>query len=221
MYNIIKSSTKKLIRKGDNVNFRDFNGRPSNKNKQYSNGQSFRDLYAKNTKKEIVLEEVFPPEKPVTKVTPPQMVNKNITPPVSQPINSYQQPPMYYPNNIYTQPPMPSRNMSIPQSMPINPMQNQFVNYSQPAPYVSVPQKPFIPEPPPKPPEKPDPSKFVEEYVPTPPPKMVKAKTPIRKKEDHFDNSLGSFGGTFDENPDQSTSIADIPVMNNIDDYKI
>ena len=75
----------------------------------------------------------------------------------------------------------------------------------------------------PAPPEpvKPDPSKFVEERTETPPPKIVRVTVPVRKKVDNVNNEFGAFGSTFDGDTDQSTMITEIPVMNNVDDYKI
>lgn len=146
-----------------------------------------------------------------------QPVSRYINTPASQPVNRYQ-------NSVYIQQPaQPVR------SVPVQPQQSQFLYYTQnsatqqtPPPSPQPEQKPFIPVPPPQPQEKPDPSKFIEEYVPTPPPKMVKAKIPaIRKKVDKSNIDFGGFGGTFDDDPDQSTPIADIPVMNSIDDYKL
>lgn len=79
---------------------------------------------------------------------------------------------------------------------------------------VSPPTPPPLPKPDPPQPPKP------EIPVPTPPPRMVKPAPVKRRKVDDFSMDYGSFAGTFDDNPDQSTPIADIPVMN-IDDYKL
>ena len=79
----------------------------------------------------------------------------------------------------------------------------------------NIPVPPPLPKPDPPQPPKP------EIPTPTPPPKMVKANQPTVRKADRFSSDFGAFGGTFDTEPDQSTPIADIPVMNNIDDYKL
>ncbi len=200
------------------MSFRDFNGYSSNKIKRYVNGKSFRDMYSPNIKKETVQKEILPPEEPVPQTIISQPVNQYIQRPVSQPIINHQQ-SLHYSNSVHIQTSV--KNMNVPQSIPIHHVQNQFSNHIPQNHYASIPQPTNIPEPP-KIPEKKDPSKFVEEYVPTPPPKMVKAKVhDVYRKEEHFDNNIGSFGGTFDGNPDQTTPIADIPVMCNVDDYKI
>lgn len=231
--------------KGENMSFRDFNGR-SEKCRPYTDGKSFRDRNSKPVRKTKIPEQIILPEKTVSKNIPPQPANQyqnhNNIPlsqsasryntPASQPVSRYinptvQQPVSRYQSSIYIQQPAQSVR-----SVPVQPQQSQFLYYTQNSATQQTPpsspqpaqpdQKPFIPVPPPQPQEKPDPSKFVEEYVPTPPPKMVKAKVPtIRKKVDKSNVDFGGFGGTFDDDPDQSTPIADIPVMNSIDDYKL
>ena len=110
-------------------------------------------------------------------------------------------------------PPQPVTLASRYQSMPLPNVQN-----------ISTPQNnrpaPPVPQHQPEP-VKPDPSKFVEERTETPPPKMVRVTVPVRKKVDNVNNEFGAFGSTFDGDPDQSTMIMEIPVMNNVDDYKI
>lgn len=215
------------------MSFRDYKNRSSERNRPYISGNSFRDRYAKQIMKPDIPEKTVLPEKTVSRNIPPQPESRYINHPVSQPVSRYQQPAGHYQKSVYIQQPPPVRNTSIPQSVPLQKTHSQFLYYNQsPNPAPAVPQtpppaphaqKPFIPVPPPQPPEKPDPSKFVEEYVPTPPPRMVKAKVPtVRKiKTDNSDNDFGGFGGTFDGDPDQSTPVADIPVMNSIDDYKL
>lgn len=212
------------------MNFRDFNGRSACKHRPYISGNSFRDRCGKSVRKTDIQEQTILPEKTVSKNISVQPTSQYINHSVSRPVSNYQQPLSHCNNSVYIQqPPPPVRNMSIPNSVPVQPQQSQFLYYTQnstpqQSPSSSQPvQKPFIPVPPPQPPEKTDPSKFVEEYVPTPPPRMVKAKVPtVRKiKTDHSNNDFGGFGGTFDGDPDQSTPIADIPVMNSIDDYKL
>ncbi|MCM1507799.1 MAG: hypothetical protein NC177_11795 [Ruminococcus flavefaciens] len=152
-----------------------------------------------------------------------QMGYTNISgfPPTAIPPEFQQSQHMRYPQSAYYAP------KSVP-PVPEKP-QGQFLYYTQnnnnpapvPVPSVEKPARPAPPVPPPRPPEpeKPDPSKFIEEPTPTPTPKMV-APAPVRKKTDDFNMDFGAFGGTFDGDPDQSTPVADIPVMN-IDDYKL
>lgn len=198
------------------MSFRDFNGRSTGKHRPYISGNSFRDRCGKPVRKTDIQEQTILPEKLVSKNISAQPTSQYINRSVSRPVSNQQ--------------PLPSaRNMNIPQSVPVQSQQSRFLYYTQnhtpqQSPSSSQPvQKPFIPVPPPQPPKKNDPSKFVEEYVPTPPPKMVKAKVPTvrRIKTDHSNNEFGGFDGTFDGDPDQSTPIADIPVMNSIDDYKL
>lgn len=217
------------------MSFRDFNRR-SEPIRLYINGQSFRDTNA--------LTEYSSKPEPLPEVPPKPPVTQNVSTAIPQPsanvVYSQTVRPNIsvqagytnisrYPKSVYIQQPPPVLNSGIPQTVPQNQRQSQFIYYSQPSalPPSQPPQTPppqnFVP--PPQFPEKPDPSKFVEEYVPTPPPRMVKAKAPaVRKRPDNFDGSTGAFGGTFDDNPDQSTPVADIPdipVMDNINDYKI
>ncbi len=235
------------------MSFRDYKSRQSDKDKirPYISGISFRDMNFKSVK-EIPYEKESQnvpdiPEKNVIPNIPPQPASQYqnsvyIQQPVSryqnsvyiqQPVSQYQnsvyiqQPVSQYQNSGYIQQPPPVRNPNIPQSVPLQNTQSQFLYYNQnpvspqtppPAPTV---QKPFIPVSPQQPQEKPDLSKFIEEYVPTPPPKMVRAKVPKFIKKENTNADFGGFGGTFDGDPNQSTPIADIPVMNNIDDYKI
>lgn len=165
--------------------------------------------------------------------------NRSGFPPSQIPPEFQQSQHLRYPQSVYySQRNVPTAPPPVPTPVPApEKPQSQFLYYTQnnntpvqpmtSAP-PSPPEKPVMPvppvPPPPAEPEKPDPSKFVEEYVPTPPPKMVKPapvqKKPVRKP-DNSDTDFGGFGGTFDDNPDQSTPIADIPVMNRIDDYKI
>lgn len=115
------------------------------------------------------------------------------------------------PASRYQSMPLPDvRHIQTPQSVYVSPKNENM--YNKPAPPV-----------PPHPPEpvKPDPSKFVEERTETPPPKMVRVTVPVRKKVDNVNNEFGAFGSTFDGDTDQSTMIMEIPVMNNVDDYKI
>ncbi|MDE6035407.1 MAG: hypothetical protein K2G36_05805 [Ruminococcus sp.] len=113
---------------------------------------------------------------------------------------------------------VPVQSMPLPNVQHVRTPQNVYVLPKTENPY----NKPAPPVPP-RPPEpvKPDPSEFVEERTETPPPKMVRVTVPVRKKVDNTNNDFGTFGTTFDGDPDQSTVIADIPVINNVDDYKI
>lgn len=195
------------------MSFRDMNVKSDNKKCRYSTGATLRDMNFKNVKE--ISEDPEPvPEKKVI-----------LTPQPSIPVNHYQSMPLQsvYINNPVQSMPLPTvQHTRPPQSVYIQPKpESQFLYYTQnnntPAPVkpaVSVPPRP--PEP-----VKPDPSKFVEERTPTPPPKMVRVTVPVRKKIDNKNNDFGAFGTTFDGDPDQSTMIMEIPVMNNIDDYKI
>ncbi|MDE6679025.1 MAG: hypothetical protein K2K02_08295, partial [Ruminococcus sp.] len=201
------------------MSFRDYKSRQSDKNKirPYISGISFRDMNFKSVKK-------ISDEK--ESQTVPDIAEKNVIPNIPpQPASQYQnsvyiqQPVSQYQNSVYIQQPSPVVNPNIPQSVPLQNNQSQFLYYNQnpvspqtPPPVPTV-QKSFIPVPPQQPPEKPDPSKFIEEYVPTPPPKMVRAKVPKFIKKENKNTDFGGFGGTFDGDPDQSTPIADIPVM--------
>jgi len=215
------------------MSFRDYRNRSANKCRPYVSGQSFRDICAKPVIKQNVPEQTELPEKPVSQNIPSQPASQYINRPASQPVSRYQQPINHYQNSVYIPSPPLVRNTNIPpQSVPFQTQQSQFMHYTQnnnkpiqPSP-ILLPKKTVIPVQPvqsPRPPEpqKPDPSKFIEEYVPTPPPRMVKAKVHAVRKTDNKNADFGGFGGTFDGDPDQSTPIADIPVMNNIDDYKI
>lgn len=208
------------------MSFRDFNRRTAPQ-KNYTGGLSFRDMKAvsRTPEKSEPLPEI--PEKPQVaqnvSVPVPPIPNSVIYSRTVQPNISIQAGYTNlsrYPKSVYIQQPPPVKNTSIPQSIPLNKRHSQFIYYSQNPPQ-PTPVQPFVPPPPPQQ-ENPDPSRFVEEYVPTPPPKMVKAKVQnVRQKPV---SSTGDFGSTFDGNPDQSTPIAelpDIPVMDNINDFKI
>lgn len=221
------------------MNFRDLNGRKTgNKTRRYADG-ALRDMNFRSVRKakdkspekvQEVPEKTVPQSVPVPERNiPPQPASQYMNRPVAPPFSHYQPPPNNYPNSVYIPQSPHIRNAVPPQSVPFQANQNQFLYYTQnnrpvqPSP-PTPPEKPIIPVPPQRPPEpeKTDPSKFVEEYVPTPPPKMVKAKPhAVVRKPKNENADFGGFGGTFDGNPDQSTPIADIPVMNNIDDFKI
>lgn len=192
------------------MNFRDLNAKTTKKT--YTGGGTLRDMNFRSSKE--IHEEPEPvPEKPV------------ITPQPSIPASRYQSVPLqsaYMNNPVQSVPLQNIQHTRPPQSIYIHPKpESQFLYYTQgnnnPAPV-----KPAVPVPPrPPEPEKPDPSKFIEERTETPPPKMVRVTVPVRKKIDNKNNDFGAFGTTFNGDPDQSTMITEIPVMNNIDDYKI
>ncbi|MDE5556207.1 MAG: hypothetical protein K2J32_00745 [Ruminococcus sp.] len=198
------------------MSFRDLNAKSNRKKCRYSAGVTFRDMNFRSVKE--IHEEPEPvPEK---KVTAPQQT--------SNPANHYQSVPLqsaYMNNPVQSVPLQNIQYTRPPQSVYIQPKpESQFLYYTQNN-NTPAPVKPAVPVPPvpPRPPEpeKPDPSKFIEERTQTPPPKMVRVTVPVRKKVDNKNNDFGSFGTTFDGDPDQSTMITEIPVMNNIDDYKI
>ncbi len=185
------------------MNFRDMNGRFSTRN---SHSQKFNGSY---------------PFRDMNSTAPEKTKAENIPVPEQIPVNNtsniYPQNQSIYPTNFPQ-----NRNMQFPNSQnvyqnSIPPVQekpqNKFM-YNKPiVTNNNIPAPPPLPKPDPPQPPKP------EIPVPTPPPRMVKP-APVRKKTDDFSMDYGAFAGTFDDNPDQSTPIADIPVMN-IDDYKL
>lgn len=230
------------------MNFRDVNGQiylknnHSEKNLSYNGRYSFRDMNStKNTKEKIQTENTVVPEQKTVNITDNINISQQNQSMYSQQMNFPQNQSMYsqqmnFPQNQS----MYSQQMNFPQnqsmySQQMNFSQNQNV-YQRQNNIPVAPEKTQdkflyytnnnnsnnnIPVPPPLPkPDPPQPPK-PETPTPTPPPKMVKAKQPVVKKIDDFSMDFGAFGGTFDGNPDQSTPIADIPVMNSIDDYKL
>ena len=197
------------------MSFRDINAKTTKKTHTYIGGGTLRDMNFRSA--EEIPEESEPvPEKQII-----------TSPPVNIPASRYQSVPVQsaYMNNPVQSMPLPSARMRPPQSVYVQPKtESQFMYYTQNN-NTPAPVNPTVPVPPvpPRPPEpvKPDPSKFVEERTETPPPKMVRVTVPVRKKIDNKNNDFGAFGTTFDGDPDQSTMITEIPVMNNIDDYKI
>lgn len=228
------------------MNFRDINGQKyKQKSVSYNGNRSFRDM---NSTREISEKQKNNTAIPETiqvsntdNMTPKNnsMYSQQINFPQNQSIN-YQQftqnQSINYRQANFTH----NQSVNYQQS---NFMNNQSINYKQKSiPSIHErPQSQFlyytngnnnnnvnnsninnnIPVPPPLPkPDPPQPPK-PEVPTPTPPPKMVKAKKPIVRRTDSFSSDLGAFSGTFDSESDQSTPLADIPVMNNIDDYKI
>ena len=199
------------------MNFRDLNAKHNTKKCSYSTGITLRDMNFK------AIVEI--PEKPDEEIKSERKVTGNI-PPKSTYIQShnYQNVPVQslYINNSVQSVPLQTIHTRPQQSVYIQPKtESQFLYYTQhntPATpvktSVSVPPRPTEPE-------KPDPSKFIEERTETPPPKMVRVTIPVRKKIDNKNNEFGAFGTTFDNDPDQSTIVSEIPVMNNVDDYKL
>ncbi|MDE5772255.1 MAG: hypothetical protein K2I06_11630 [Ruminococcus sp.] len=214
------------------MNFKDINGQISVKNTgkfKYNGTRSFRDMNStENPQKESTTENITVPEQ--TAVNNANSIN------MTQSQNIYSQ-QMNFPQNqsMYSQQMNFQQNQSMySQQINFTPNQSIYNRQNNIPPVTEKPQDKFlyytnngsnnnnnIPAPPPLPkPDPPQPPK-PEIPTPTPPPKMVKAKQPVVKKTDNFSMDFGAFGGTFDSNPDQSTPIADIPVMNNIDDYKL
>lgn len=191
---------------------------------------SFRDMNAKTDSKKCLYRAGMPLRdmnfKAVPEIQEEQETEKKVimSPEPAVPVNRYQSVPVQsaYMNNPMQSMPLPTAHTRPPQSVYIQPKpESQFLYYTQNN-NTSAPVKPAVPVPPrPPEPEKPDPSKFIEERTPTPPPKMVRMTVPVRKKIDNTNNDFGAFGTTFDGDPEQSTMMAEIPVMNNIDDYKI
>lgn len=233
------------FKKVAHMNFRDINGQKyKQKSVSYNGNRSFRDM---NSTREISEKQKNNTAIPETiqvsntdNMTPKNnsMYSQQINFPQNQSIN-YQQftqnQSINYRQANFTH----NQSVNYQQS---NFMNNQSINYKQKSiPSIHErPQSQFlyytnsnnnnvnnsninnnIPVPPPLPkPDPPQPPK-PEVPTPTPPPKMVKAKKPIVRRTDSFSSDLGAFSGTFDSESDQSTPLADIPVMNNIDDYKI
>ena len=178
------------------MTFRDMNANNINNRKKSGAGtlrdMSFRPSGTVPEKAEPIQQ--IQSVQPVQQIPPEQASRYQSVPVQSMPLPNVQH--VRTPQNVY----VPPRNENL---------------YNRPAP-VNPPVPPRPPEP-----VKPDPSKFVEERTETPPPKMVRVTKPVREKVDNLNNDFGAFGSTFDGDPDQSTVIADIPVMNNVDDYKI
>ncbi|MDE6425112.1 MAG: hypothetical protein K2K89_03115 [Ruminococcus sp.] len=196
------------------MNFRDLNAKTTKKT--YTGGGTLRDMNFRSAK-EIPEEPEPVPEKTVTASPQPTI-----------PVSHYQSVPLqsaYMNNPVQSVPLQNIQHTRPPQSVYVQPKpESQFLYYTQNN-NTPTPVKPAVPVPPvpsrPPEPVKPDPSKFIEERTETPPPKMVRVTVPVRKKVDNKNNDFGAFGTTFDGDPDQSTMIMEIPVMNNIDDYKI
>ncbi|MDE6835060.1 MAG: hypothetical protein K2J39_12570 [Ruminococcus sp.] len=192
---------------------------------------TFRDLNAKNIKihtysRAGTLRDMnFRPVEEIPEESEP-IPEKQVIPPPPPVITAsrYQSVPLQpaYMNNPIQSMPLPNvQHIRTQQSVYASPnIANQFMNYSNPAPVQPAVPVPPVPTSPPEP-QKPDPSEFVEERTETPPPKMVRVTIPAHKKIDNKNNDFGAFGSTFDNDPDQSTMITEIPVMDNIDDYKI
>lgn len=193
------------------MSFRDISARNAKKTRSYASGATLRDMNFRSVT-EIPEEPETVPEKKA--IAPPQ------PPPVNIPASRYQSVPLqsvYMNNPVQSVPLQNIQRIRPPQSMYVKPKpESQFLYYTQ---NNNTPAKPAVPVPPE--PTTPDPSKFVEERTETPPPKMVRVAVPVRKKIDNKNNDFGAFGTTFDGDPEQSTMIMEIPVMNNVDDYKI
>lgn len=203
------------------MNFRDINGQisvqKSNTQKfvSYNSRCSFRDINSTKNKSE----ESNTENKTVSEQIP---VNSTGSINIAQRNNSMYSQQVNFPQNQsvhYQQASFPKSQSVYQRQNSIPPVtekpQDKFLYYTSNNNNNNIPVPPPLPKPDPPQPPKP------EVPTPTPPPKMVKAKQTNVRKVDRFNADFGAFGGTFDMESDQSTPIADIPVMNSIDDYKL
>lgn len=202
------------------MNFRDMNGQisvpKSNAQKfaSYNGRRSFRDMNSTEKMSDESENITVPEQIPVSNTGSINMTQRNNSM-YSQQMNFPQNQSVHYQQaNFPKSQSVYQRQNNIP-SVTEKP-QDKFLYYTNNSnSNNNIPIPPPLPKPDPPQPPKP------EIPTPTPPPKMVKAKQPTVRKADRFSSDFGAFGGTFDTEPDQSTPIADIPVMNNIDDYKL